>query len=108
MLAKIAEDKQIADKKKEIVALEEKEAKKAQERASTIAEEVKKEVKKADKELAKTLEKIGLLNQGHLSEISSFKNPHVKVKYVFMATCVLMKNANEISMKKNWSDEEKE
>ena len=108
MLAKIQEDKEIADNKKEIVAKEEAEAKIAQKEAAELAEKVKAEVDEADAELSKTLEKIGLLNPGHLTEIKSFTDPPTKVKYVFMATCVLMMPMNMLTTKNNWSDEEVE
>ena len=108
MLKKIAKDKKIADEKKEIVAQEEKEAKIAQEEAMVIANKVKTEVEEADKELSKTLEKISLLNQSHMSKLKSYKNPGDKIKYVFMATCILMLDPTLINIKKSFSEQEQE
>jgi dynein heavy chain len=108
MLERVTADKALADSKREVVAREELEAKKAQDEASEIAARVKAEVDEADKELDKTLEKIGLLNQGHLNEIKSFDNPPLKVKHVFMATCVLLLDASQCALKPSWTDEEVE
>ena len=65
-------------------------------------------MKIADTELNKILEKIGLLNQGHLNEIKSFVKPPEKIKYVFMATCLLMKDFSNFTIKHSMKDEEVE
>lgn len=108
MVEKIQEDKEVADKKKSLVAEEEAQAKIAQEEAAELARQVQEQVEEADIELAKTLEKIGLLNQGHINEIKSFDKPPEKVKYVFMAACVLLMDQSSISYKSSMSEEEVE
>lgn len=53
-----------------------------------------------------TLKEMDKLAQVHINEINSFPNPPNKVKYVFIATCILMLESKEIAIKNSWSDEE--
>lgn len=108
MVDRIKKDKEVADDKKKIVAEEETIAKIAQAEAAELARQVQEEVEEADIELSKTLEKIGLLNQGHINEIKSFDKPPEKVKYVFMAACVLILDQMTTAYKPTMTEEEVE
>lgn len=71
-----------------------------------IAEDVEKQVKEVEKDLQETLKEMDKLNQGHINEINSFPAPPNKVKYVFIAICILMLDPNDIQLKPNMTDEE--
>lgn len=53
-------------------------------------------MKEVEKDLEETLKEMDKLNQGHINEINSFPSPPNKVKYVFIAVCILMLDPADI------------
>lgn len=102
----MGQDRKDAEEVKNVVEVEEKNAKEAQMEATKIKTTVESEVSESNAALEKILEEMKGLTSKDVSVIYGFSNPVPKVKHLMIGLCFLLLDKKDIAYKQSLGDEE--